>query len=43
VYVKNDRFEYLFKVDSAFLEEFPQKTDDWKPQKQEEKEENNDI
>jgi hypothetical protein len=43
VYVKNRRFEYLFKVDSGFLEEFPQKKDDWKPQKQEEKEEKNGI
>jgi hypothetical protein len=43
VYVKNRRFEYLFKVDSGFLEEFPQKMDDWKPQKQEEKEEKNGI
>lgn len=40
VYVKNKRFEYLFKVDSEFLEEFPQKKDDWKAQEQEEK---NDI
>jgi len=30
--VKNTRFEYLFKVDSAFLEEFPQKAEDWKKQ-----------
>jgi len=42
VYVKNERLEYLFKVDSDLLEEFPQKTDDWKPQKQKEKEEKND-
>jgi hypothetical protein len=43
VYVKNKRFEYLFKVDSDFLEEFPQKKDDWKPPEQEEKEEKNEI
>jgi len=28
--VKNTRFEYLFKVDSAFLEEFPKDLKDWK-------------
>ncbi|MDH5742754.1 MAG: DUF4340 domain-containing protein, partial [Candidatus Aminicenantes bacterium] len=36
-FVKNGRFEYLFKVDSAFLEEFPQKTEDWKKQTEEDK------
>ncbi len=35
VVVKNARFDYLFRVDSAFLEEFPQDIKDWK--KQEEK------
>lgn len=29
VYVKNERFGYVFKVDSTFLEEFPQKAEDW--------------
>ena len=28
--LKNTRFEYLFKVDSAFLEEFPKDLKDWK-------------
>jgi hypothetical protein len=37
--VKNERFEYLFIVDSSFLEDFPQKKDDWKAQKEEEKQE----
>jgi len=39
VVVKNARFDYLFRVDSAFLEEFPQDIQDWKPEKEEEKEE----
>ncbi len=34
-YVKNERFEYLFKVDSSFLEDFPQEKGDWKAQKEE--------
>ncbi len=38
VTVKNERFEYLFSVDSAFLEEFPQIKDDWKVQKEDEEE-----
>jgi len=37
--VKNARFDYLFRVDSSFLEEFPQDIKDWKPEKEEEKEE----
>ncbi len=37
VVVKNARFDYLFKVDSAFLEEFPHAIKDWKPEKEEEK------
>ena len=32
VIVKNVRFDYLFRVDSAFLEEIPQSIDDWKPE-----------
>jgi len=39
VVVKNVRFDYLFRVDSAFLEEFPHAIKDWKPEKEEEKEE----
>ena len=39
VVVKNARFDYLFKVDSAFLEEFPQDIKDWKPEKEEGKQE----
>ncbi len=35
VVVKNARFDYLFKVNSAFLEEFPQDPQDWKPEKEE--------
>jgi hypothetical protein len=30
VVVKNARFDYLFRVDSAFLEEFPKEASDWK-------------
>jgi len=37
--VKNARFDYLFRVDSTFLEEFPENIKDWKPEKEEEKEE----
>jgi hypothetical protein len=38
VVVKNARFDYLFRVDSAFLEEFPKELKDWKkpPEKKEE-------
>ncbi len=39
VAVKNARFNYLFRVDSAFLEEFPKEISDWKPEKEEEKQE----
>jgi len=39
VAVKNARFEYLFRVDSAFLEEFPKDIKDWKAEEKEEKEE----
>jgi hypothetical protein len=28
--VKNARFDYLFKVDAKFLEQLPEKKDDWK-------------
>jgi len=30
VVVRNARFDYLFRVDSAFLEEFPREANDWK-------------
>lgn len=30
VYVKNARFDYLFKVDAGFLEQLPEKKEDWK-------------
>jgi len=38
VVVKNARFDYLFRVDGAFLEEFPHVLKDWKAEKEEEKE-----
>jgi len=34
VMVKNARFDYLFRVDSAFLEDFPKDIKDWKPEKE---------
>jgi hypothetical protein len=39
VVVKNARFDYLFRMDSAFLEEFPHAIKDWEPEKEEEKQE----
>ncbi|MBL7082386.1 MAG: DUF4340 domain-containing protein [Candidatus Aminicenantes bacterium] len=39
VVVKNTRFNYLFRVDKAFLEEFPKETKDWKPEEKEEEKE----
>jgi len=39
VVVKNARFNYLFRMDSPFLEEFPKDITDWKPEKEEEKQE----
>jgi hypothetical protein len=39
VVVKNARLDYLFRVDSAFLEEFPKEAKDWKIEKPEEKKE----
>jgi len=33
--VKNARFDYLFKVDAAFLEEFPKETNNWKSEEKE--------
>jgi hypothetical protein len=38
VMVRNTRFDYFFRVDSAFLEEFPKDIKDWKAEKKEEKE-----
>jgi len=38
VVVKNARLDYLFQLDSAFLEEFPKEIKDWKPEIEEEKE-----
>jgi uncharacterized protein YpmB len=38
VVVKNARLDYLFRVDSAFIEEFPKDIKDWKPEEKEEKE-----
>ena len=34
VIVKNSRFDYLLRVDSAFLEEFPKDIKEWKPEKE---------
>ena len=39
VVVKNGRLDYLFLMDSAFLDEFPKDIKDWKPEVEEEKEE----
>ncbi len=36
VVVKNARFNYLFRMDSPFLEEFPKDIKDWKPEKEKE-------
>ena len=30
VFVKNKRFQYVFKVDSTFLDEFPDRAEEWK-------------
>lgn len=39
VVVKNARFDYLFRVDSVFLEEFPKDIKDWKPEEEEKEKE----
>ena len=39
VFVKNLRFDYVFKVESSFLEEFPGQAEDWKSSPEEEKKE----
>jgi hypothetical protein len=38
VVVKNARLDYLFRLDSAFLEELPKDIKDWKPDVPEKKE-----
>lgn len=40
VVLKNARFDYLFRVDATFLEEFPKDINDWKKQEEEKKEKN---
>ncbi len=42
VFVKNKRFEYVFKVDSTFLEEFPERAEDWRSSPETEKKEEKD-
>jgi hypothetical protein len=37
VVAKNARLNYLFRMDSAFLEEFPKEIKDWKPEQEEKK------
>ncbi|MFQ6109477.1 MAG: DUF4340 domain-containing protein [Candidatus Aminicenantales bacterium] len=37
IVVKNARFDYLFKVDSSFLEEFPKSLKDWMEENKEDK------
>ncbi len=39
VVVKNARFDYLFRLDSAFLDEFPKELKDWKAEKERKEEE----
>ena len=42
VVVKNTRLDYLFRLDSAFLEEFPKELKDWKPEVEEKAKEEKD-
>ena len=42
MFVLNKRFPYVFKVDSAFLEEIPAKPEDWKSSLETEKKEEKD-
>jgi hypothetical protein len=42
VFIKNHRFQYVFKVDSSFLEEFPARAEDWKGSPEEQKKEDKD-
>ncbi len=43
IVVKNARLDYLFRMDSSFLEEFPKEIKDWKPETEEKKEEKENI
>jgi hypothetical protein len=38
VYVKNDRFDYLFRISSSFMDELPKDPQDWEPEIVEEQE-----
>lgn len=42
VFMKNKRFEYVFKVDSTFLEEFPERAENWRSSPETEKKEEKD-
>ncbi len=42
VFVKNKRFQYIFKVDSSFLEDFPVRAEDWRSLPETEKKEEKD-
>ena len=42
VFVRNKRFQYVFKVDSTFLEELPEQAIDWKSSSEEENKEEKD-
>jgi hypothetical protein len=42
VFLKNHRFPYVFKVDSSFLEEFPERAEDWKVVSEEQNKEDKD-
>jgi len=42
VFMKNKRFEYVFKVDSSFLKDFPERAEDWKSSPETEKKEEKD-
>jgi hypothetical protein len=42
VFLKNHRFQYVFKVDSSFLEEFPERAEDWKASSEEQNKEDKD-
>ncbi|HCS48269.1 MAG TPA: hypothetical protein DIW61_08460 [Candidatus Aminicenantes bacterium] len=39
VFLKNPKLEYLFRVEAAFLDEFPKEAKDWKPEAPEQKKE----
>jgi hypothetical protein len=42
VFMKNKRFKYLFKVDSIFLEDFPEQAEDWRSSPETKKKEEKD-